>query len=67
MDCIKVYDDRLNELIEYVRPCYNYTYWIQLVQYTKSMRRYDVDENYIELKQKYHNKAELVYIDRKPK
>ena len=31
------------------------------------MRRYDVHANYIELKDKYHNKGESMYIDRRPK
>jgi hypothetical protein len=37
MDGIKVCYDGLTELMEYVRPCYIYKYWIQIVQYTKSM------------------------------
>ena len=33
-DGIIVCDNRLNELIDYVGPCYNYVDWIQLVKYT---------------------------------
>jgi hypothetical protein len=67
MDDIKVYYDGLNELMEYVRPYYIYKYWIRLVQYTKSMRRYGVAANYIHLKDKDQNKGTTMYIDGRPK
>jgi hypothetical protein len=50
MDGIKVWYDGLNELMEYVRPCSIYKYWIRIFQYTKSMLRYGLDANYIQLK-----------------
>jgi hypothetical protein len=37
MDGIKVKDGGLVELMEYVRPCYNYGYWLRLVRYMPSM------------------------------
>jgi hypothetical protein len=53
--------------MEYVGPYYIYKDWIQLVQYTKIMRRYGLDENYIQLKDNDKNKGETVYIDGRPK
>jgi len=50
MDGINVCYNGLNELMEYVIPYYIYKDWIQIVQYTKSMRRYGLDANYIQLK-----------------
>ena len=67
MNDIKVYDDGLTELMECVKPCYNYTDWTCLVKYTKSMRRYGVAENCIQLKYRDHNKRESMYIDGSPK
>jgi hypothetical protein len=34
MDGIKGFDAGITELTEYVGPCYNYRYWMKLVQYT---------------------------------
>jgi hypothetical protein len=67
MDVIKVYYDRLTELMEYVRPCYIYKYWIRLEKYTKSMRRYGLVANYIQLKDNDQNKGATIYIARRPK
>jgi hypothetical protein len=67
MDGIKVCYKGLNELMEYVGPCYIYKEWIQIVQYTKSMRRCDLAANYIQLKDNDQNKGETIYIDGRPK
>ena len=40
MDDINVGYGRCRELMEYVGPCYNYSDWMHLVQYTRSMCRY---------------------------
>ena len=49
MDDIRVGYSRCIELMEYVGPCYNYSDWMHLVQYTRSMRRYGLSSNYIQL------------------
>jgi hypothetical protein len=67
MDGIKVFDGRINELMEYVGPCYNYRYWMKLVQYTRGMRIYGVAANYIQLIDNDRNKGGSMYIDRRPK
>ena len=38
--------------MEYVGPSYNYSDWMRLVQYTRSMRRYGLSVNYLQLKDK---------------
>ena len=43
------------------------SYWMRLVQYTRSMRRYGLSANYIQLKDKAQNKGATLYIDRRPK
>jgi hypothetical protein len=53
--------------MEYVRPCYIYKYWIHIVQYTKIMRRYGLNANYIQLKDNDENKGETIYIDGRTK
>ena len=53
--------------MEYVGPSYNYKYWMHLVQYKRSMRRYGLSANYLQLKDKDHNKGATLYIDRRPK
>ena len=53
--------------MEYVGPCYNYSDWMCLVQYTRSMRRYGISVNYIQLKDKAQNKGATMYMDRRPK
>jgi hypothetical protein len=67
MDDIKVCYDGLTKLMDYIGPCYIYKYWIQIVQYTKSMRRYDLAANYIQLKDNDQNKGETIYIYGRPK
>jgi hypothetical protein len=67
MDGIKVCYERITELMEYVRPCYIYIDWIRLVQYTKSMWRYGVAANYIQLKDNDQHKGASMYIDGRPK
>ena len=67
MDGIKVCYNGLTELLEYVRPFYIYKDWIQIVQYTKSMRRYGLAANYIQLKNNDQNKGETIYIDGRTK
>jgi len=67
MDGIKVCYDGLTELMEYVGPCYIYKDWIRIVQYTKSMRRYGLAANYIQLKNNDQNKGATIYIDGRPK
>ena len=67
MDGIKVYYGRLTELMEYVWPYYNYNDWEWIFQYTKSMWRYGVATNYIQLKESDENKGATIYIDGKPK
>ena len=53
--------------MEYVEPCYIYKDSIQIVQYTKSMRRYGLAANYIQLKNNDQNKGATIYIDGRPK
>ena len=49
--------------MEYVGPSYNYSDWMRLVQYTRSMRRYGLLANYIQLKDKAQNKGATLYMD----
>ena len=67
MDGIKVCYEGLIELMECVRPCYNYNDSVQLVQYTKSMKRYRVAAYYIQLKDNDQNKGTTMYIYWRPK
>ena len=67
MDGIKVGYSRCIELMEYVGPYYNYSDWMCLVQYTRSMSRYGLSANYIQLEDKAQNKAAPMYMDRRPK
>ena len=53
--------------MEYVGPSYNYSDWMCLVQYTWSMRRYGLSANYSQLKYKYQNNGETLYINGRPK
>ena len=53
--------------MEYVRPCYNYKYWMWLFQYMQSMQRYVVISNYIKLRDNNQIKGENMYIDGRPK
>ena len=50
-----------------VGPCYDYSDWMRLVNYTWSMRRYGLSVNYIQLKVKYQNKGATLYMDERPK
>jgi hypothetical protein len=67
MDGIKVGYDRCTELMEYVGPYYNYRDWMWSVQYTRSMRIYQVSANYLHLKGNNKNKGLSMYIDKRPK
>ena len=67
MDDIKVGNGRCTELMEYVGPYYNYSDWMRLVQYTRSMHRYGLSANYIQLKDKARNKGATLYMDGRPK
>lgn len=67
MDVAKLCHGILTELMEHVRPCYVYNDWVQLVQYTKSMWRYGVAANYIQLKDNDLYKGTTMYIDGRPK
>ena len=55
-DGIKVSYGTITELMEYFKPLYRYNNWLILVQYTRSMRRYGVAANYIQLAE--HNKKQ---------
>ena len=66
-DSTKVGYNRCTELMEYVGPYHIYKYWIWIVQYTKSMRRYGLAANYIQLKNNDQNKGATIYIDGRPK
>ena len=65
MDGIKVGYVTVTKLMEYVRPLYNN--WLILVQYNRSMRRYGVATNYIQLEEHNKNKGATMYIDGRPK
>ena len=67
MDGIKVGYGTVTELMDYVRPLYKYNKWFILVQYTRSMRRYIVFANYIQLAEHNKNKGATMYIDGRPK
>jgi hypothetical protein len=67
MDGIKVGYGTVTELMEYVRPLYKYNHWLMLVRYTRSMRRYRVAANYIQLVDNNQNKGATMYIDGRPK
>jgi len=67
MDGIKVGYGTVTELMEYVGPLYRYNNWLILVQYTRSMRRYRVAANYIQLAEHNKNKGATMYIDGRPK
>jgi hypothetical protein len=53
--------------MDHVGPCYNYNDWMRLVQYMRSMWRYALVANYIQLINKDKNKGETIYIDGRPK
>lgn len=67
MDGIKVCYNGLIEFIEYVKPCYNYNDWMQLVQYMWGMQRYRVAANYIYLRVNDKNKVASIFINEIPK
>ena len=67
MDGIKVGYGTVYELMEYVGPLYRYNHWLLLSQYTRSMRRYRVAANYIQLVENNLHKGATMYIDGRPK
>ena len=67
MDGIMVKYGTEIELMEYVKPSYKHNDWLLFVQYTRSMRRYGVAANYIQLLDNNLNKGATMYIDGRPK
>ena len=67
MDRIALKYNIVTELMDYVRPCYDYSDWIQLVQYMRSTQRYALTANYIQLINNDKNKGVAIYIDGRPK
>ena len=67
MDVIIVKYNTVTELMDYVGPCYNYNDWMRLVRYMRSMQRYALAANYIQLINKDKNKGATIYIDGRPK
>jgi hypothetical protein len=67
MDEITIKYNTVTELMDYVRPCYNYNDWMWLVWYMRNMRRYAFTPNYIQLINKDKNKRVTIYIDGMPK
>jgi hypothetical protein len=67
MDGIIVKYNTVTELMDYVRLCYNYKNWMGLVRYMRSMWRYSLATNYIQLINKDKNKGATIYIDGRPK
>jgi hypothetical protein len=67
MDGIIVKYNIVIELMDYVRPCYNYNDWMRLVRYMRSMWRYALTANYIQLINNDKNKRVNIYIDGRPK
>ena len=53
--------------MQYIGPCHNYNDWMHLVQYTRSMHRYGLLANYIQLKGKDQHKGAMMYMDGRPK
>ena len=49
MDGIIVKYNKVTELMDYVELCYNYNDWMWLVWYMRSMQRYALVANYIQL------------------
>jgi hypothetical protein len=64
MDGIIVKYNTVTESMDYVRLCYNYMW---LVWYMRSMWRYALTANYIQLINEDKNKGETIYIDGRPK
>jgi hypothetical protein len=67
MDGIIVKYNTVTELMDYVGPCYNYNDWMWVVRYMRSMRRYALTTNYIQLINNDKNKGATIYIDGRPK
>jgi hypothetical protein len=63
MDGITVKYNTVTELMDYVRPCYNYNDWMYVVWYMRSMQRYALTANYIHLINNNKNKGVTIYID----
>ena len=67
MDGITVKYNTVIELMDYVGPCYNYNDWMHSVRYMRSMQRYALTANYIQLINKDKNMGATIYIDGRPK
>ena len=67
MDEIIVKYNTITELMEYVELFYNHNDCMWLVRYMRSMRRYALAANYIQLINKDKNKGATIYIDGRPK
>jgi hypothetical protein len=67
MDGIIVKYNIVTELMDYVGSCYNYNDWMRMVRYMRSMQRYALVANYIQLINKDKNKRATIYIDGRPK
>jgi hypothetical protein len=67
MDGIIVKYNTVTELMDYIGPCYNYNDWMWLVRYMRSIQRYALTANYIQLINKDKNKGATIYIDGRPK
>ena len=67
MDGIKVGYGIVTELMEYVGTLYRHNNWLILVQYNRSMRRYEVAANYMQLEEHNKKKGATMYIDGRPK
>jgi hypothetical protein len=63
MDGITVKYNTIIELMDCVRPCYDYSDWMWLDWYMQSMWRYVLSANYIQLINNGKNKGEVIYID----
>ena len=53
--------------MEFVRPWYDYSSWMQIVRYKKSMCRYALTKNYIQQKFSEKIKIVVIYIDGRSK
>jgi hypothetical protein len=53
MDGIIVKYNTVTKFMDYVRSCYNYNDWMRVVWYMRSMQRYALAANYIQLINKY--------------
>ena len=67
MDDIKGSYKKDVELMEYVRPCYDYSSWMQILRYKKSMARHALGTNYIQQNVSEQSKTTNTYIEGRPK